>query len=160
MFLSKTCKKLIAPVTSQHPANIQRQHCVRPRRVPGHFFHCGPPPPKTIKTIVFLVFSLWGAIRDCLGKHESGIRMQLSCVSTFTNFYTCLCSPFFDVYRHPKKQRFRSRRRDQTRFPTSGFFRFSMDDAGYAGDVFGLGKHGSGIHMPLSCVFAFATLHP
>ena len=26
--------------------------------------------------------------------------MQLSRVFTFTNFYTCLCSPFFDVCRH------------------------------------------------------------
>ena len=38
--------------------------------------------------------------------------------------------------------------------------RFSIDDAGYAGYLLGLGKHESGIRMQLSCVFASAMEHP
>ena len=67
---------------------------------------------------------------------------------------------FNDMLLHLENKRFARDVETKRAFRPPEFLRFSMDDAGYAGDVFGLGKHESGIRMPLSCVFAFAILHP
>ena len=61
---------------------------------------------------------------------------------------------------HLKNRRFDAYVETERVFRPPEFLRFGMDDAGYARDVSGPGKHESGIRMPRSCFFAFAVLHP
>ena len=67
---------------------------------------------------------------------------------------------FNDMLLHLENKRFARDVETKRVFRPPEFLCFSMDDAGYAGDAFGLGKHESGIRMQLSCVVAFARLHP
>ena len=69
---------------------------------------------------------------------------------TFTHACVLLFSMSADIF---KNKRFARDVETKRVFRPPDFLRFWMDVVGYAGDLLGVGKHQSGIRMPLSCVF-------
>ena len=82
--------------------------------------------------------------------------------ATFVRFCIChlasmtMLRVFHDMLLHLENKRFARDVETKRVFRPPDFLRFWMDVVGYAGDLLGVGKHQSGIRMPLSCVLAFA----